>query len=765
MAELAETVDAFGEPLEEVRLSREMKVFSVSMIGVGAMIGAGIFVLTGIAAGVAGPGLILAFGLNGIVTLFTAMAYAELGSSFPDAGGGYLWVKEGLPHPNGFLSGWMSWFAHAVACSLYALGFGAYFGHVLESMGLSWGSLGFLSVEKVLAVLACILFAYINFRGASETGKAGNIVTLAKVAVIGIFIAFGLSVLAGKIGWQENFKPFLPKGIGGVATAMGLTFIAFQGYEVIAQCSEEVENPKKNIPRAIFLSLAIVIPIYLLVALAALGAVDGGGIPTWQYLGLKKEIAMVEAARQFLPGGAIILLVGGLLSTLSALNATIYSSSRVSFAMGRDHNLPDFFGQVHSRTKTPYLSIIASIAIVIFMAVALPIEDVASAADIMFLLLFLQVNVTLIRLRKKRPDLDRGFRVPLFPLIPVLGIGTQLFIAVYMVKYSPKAWIATATWIAIGFAVYHAYASKKEEVALRVKALREAEVRRKDYRILVPLGERSPVRGLMTIASALAKEYDGEIMAMSVIELPPAAPLIKDLPEVTERRTILRQAESIARKSGVVCHRIIKVTHRISFGILETAQEERSNFVLMGRTRKGGVLPRLQEAIIYSVLEKAPCNVAILKGNGLEKIRRILLPIDERPNTKLAANLAPGIANGLGAEVVFLKVLPFHASPGEEERAQKIMEELTRDLPFNRSPRLEIVKSTAISAGILEMSRDVDLILMGAPRTGRGLGLLIYRSPVDEIIELSEKAVMVVKRHESKKHRWFETIRRKGGSR
>jgi amino acid transporter len=117
---------------EEIRLSREMSAFSVTMIGVGAMIGAGIFVLTGIAAGVAGPGLILAFALNGVVTLFTAMAYAELGSCFHDAGGGYLWVKSSLPHPNGFLSGWMSWFAHAVACSLYALGFGAYFGHVLE---------------------------------------------------------------------------------------------------------------------------------------------------------------------------------------------------------------------------------------------------------------------------------------------------------------------------------------------------------------------------------------------------------------------------------------------------------------------------------------------------------------------------------------------------------------------------------------------------------------------------------------------------------
>ncbi len=161
----------------EVQLSREMGLMDVTMIGVGAMIGAGIFVLTGIAAGVAGPALILAFLLNGFVALLTAMSYAEFGSCYHDAGGGYLWVKEGLPKWNGFLSGWMSWFAHAVACSLYALGFGAYFEHVLKEMGLTIPHWSFLSPQKTLAVGIAILFAYINFRGASEAGKIGNLVT------------------------------------------------------------------------------------------------------------------------------------------------------------------------------------------------------------------------------------------------------------------------------------------------------------------------------------------------------------------------------------------------------------------------------------------------------------------------------------------------------------------------------------------------------------------------------------------------------------
>ncbi|HXK48668.1 MAG TPA: amino acid permease, partial [Deltaproteobacteria bacterium] len=148
-----------------------MTLADATLIGVGAMIGAGIFVLIGIAAGVAGPALLVAFLLNGLVALLTAMSYAELGSCFHDAGGGYLWVKEGLPKWNGFLSGWMSWFAHAVACSLYAIGFGAYFEFVINEFGFVVPHWGFLSPQKVLAAVVAMVFAYINFRGASETGK------------------------------------------------------------------------------------------------------------------------------------------------------------------------------------------------------------------------------------------------------------------------------------------------------------------------------------------------------------------------------------------------------------------------------------------------------------------------------------------------------------------------------------------------------------------------------------------------------------------
>ena len=737
----------------DVRLSREMSAFSVTMIGVGAMIGAGIFVLTGIAAGVAGPGLILAFALNGVVTLFTAMAYAELGSCFHDAGGGYLWVKSSLPHPNGFLSGWMSWFAHAVACSLYALGFGAYFGHVLEGFGLDVARIPYLSLEKSLAVIACVAFAYINFRGASETGKAGNVVTLAKVAVILLFIGFGAWVMRGMPQWRGNFDPFLPLGVGAVFSAMGLTFIAFQGYEVIAQCSEEVTDPTRNIPRAIFFALLIVIPIYLLVAFVAIGAIHGVGMPSWKFLGEMKELAIVEAARQFAPGGGVIVLIGGLLSTASALLATVYSSSRVAFAMARDHNLPPFLMKVHPERRTPHLAIAASAVIVVLMAVSLPIEDVASAADIMFLLVFLQVNVTLIRMRRTHPHLKRGFRVPLVPLVPALGIATQLFIAVYMFVYSPKAWVSAGGWLVVGFAVYKLYASRTEEEALSVIALAEAEMARKDYRVLVVPSRKEHVRPLMRIACALAKNYDGEVTAVSVIEAPPKVPLGRHTKGIQEARTVLRLGENIADEQGVEFTRFVKISHRLSYAILETAREEKSNFILLGPMggNEGGIMEHFQEIVLLNVLEHAPCNVGIYRGEALTAVKRVMLAVEDTPSCRLAVNIAPALAAELASPVALLRIVPESAPKGEEKEVAAWMEEVTKDLPLRAPAEKIVLRSDDAVGSIIGQVRETDLLLMGASRHAGSISSLFGPDVTEEVMKGACVPILLLKRYQQQK--------------
>src|SRR4051812_32340474 len=187
------------------------------MIGIAGMIGGAIFVLVGPAIGLAGSAVIIAFIINGIITLFTAMGYAELGSAMPEAGGGYLWIREGLPRPNAFISGWMAWFAHIVAGSLYAVGFGSFLYSLLRTSGIlnSDSLFGIFPFDKLIAVASIVAFTYINIKGTSETGRTGTIVTIIQLGTIAVIIGFGIWVISTKPDWGDNFANFMPTGLGG----------------------------------------------------------------------------------------------------------------------------------------------------------------------------------------------------------------------------------------------------------------------------------------------------------------------------------------------------------------------------------------------------------------------------------------------------------------------------------------------------------------------------------------------------------------------
>lgn len=734
----------------EVRLSRDMSLLDVTMIGIGAMIGAGIFVLTGIAAGVAGPALVLVFLLNGFVTTITAMAYAELGSCFPEAGGGYLWVKQGLPGPNGFLSGWMSWFAHSVACSLYALGFGAYFNQVLVELGISLAGIDPHIAAKVLAAGICLVFAGINFVGSSETGKAETVVTVAKIVVLLLFVGSGLWVMATSPGWQSHFRPFMPKGFEGVFVGMALTFIAFEGYEIIAQCGEEVREPRRNIPRAVFLSLGIVVIIYVLVALVALGALrTPAGVLSWQYLAEKKELAMVEAARDFMLGGgrwgAALLLVGGLFSTMSALNATIYSSSRVSFAMGRDHNLPSVFAKVHPKRHTPHGALLISSVLVILMAAALPIEDVASACDIMFLLLFLQVNVVLIALRQKYPDMKRGFKVPLFPWLPLVGVVANLALAGVLFTYSPIAWYVTTGWILVGLAFYYGYAQEVEQKAEGSRVVAEkVPVARRSYRVLVAVANPEHVSSLVQIAAAVARQHDGEVVALSVVAVPDTLPLREGRKLLHRSEHVLNLAQRAGEKLGVEVAIVARIGHSVSKAILETIAEEKPALLVMGWRGWTQTSKRVLGTTLDPVLSSAPCNVALLKVmNDLSQLRHILVGVTASPHSDLAIEIAHALSDCYEAQVTYLHVVK-QGTPMDKRVQRRYRETLEGAGASGEVPRLQVVEDKSTAVGLVKASADKDLVIIGAARE-HPLRQILFGTKAHAVAKLSRASVLLVK--------------------
>jgi APA family basic amino acid/polyamine antiporter len=565
-------------------LVRSLNLLDIIMIGIAAMIGGAIFVLTGPAIGLAGSAVIAAFIINAIITLFTAMGYAELGSALPEAGGGYLWIREGLPRPNAFISGWMAWLAHIIAGSLYSVGFGSFLVSLLQMSGvLSFDSLfgGLVPLDKLVAIISIALFAVVNVRGTSETGKIGTVVTLIQMVAITSVIVAGLWYMYNSPNWQSNFADFAPMGLGGLVSAMGLTFIAFEGYEVIVQSGEEVKNPKRNIPRAIFISLAIVVVMYCLVAFVSIGAILPQNIPSWLFIGQNGELGISKAAELFMPYGAFVVLIGGLVSTLAALNATTFSSARVAFAMGRHYNLPHKLGEIHPRFKTPSVSVMLSSIIMAVMAYTLPLESIAQASGVIFLLLFTQVNIAVITIRKMYGEkLEYGFKTPFFPIIPIAGIILMMGLALYLLVTAPLSWAIALLWVLVGFAIYRIFTFRKEVQHYSPVVTSEGILDRKDFRILVPYTPENPDR-LLKYAIRIARERDGEINILRTITVPHQTPLSAGVAFVDSARKTFEPLEKMLNKENVVFHYLVRISHDSTEAVLSTIAEQKINLLVV----------------------------------------------------------------------------------------------------------------------------------------------------------------------------------------
>lgn len=789
----------------ETELSRDMSVYDITFIGVGAMIGAGVFALTGFAAGLAGPALILAFALNGFVAMFTAVSYAELGAAFPEAGGGYLWVKEALVDPNGFYAGWMSWFAHAVACSLYAVTFGVFLTEFLVYGGVlaeGFQLLGFIGrglLDKILAVLMVSLFAYINYRGAEETGKAGVIVTIIKVAILGIFVAFGILATIQTPDWPSKFlnsPQFAPNGVIGIIGAMGFTYIAFEGYEIIVQSGEEVVDPGENIPKAVFYSMAIVVPIYILVAFAAIGGIEAipelaeragvaVGAPTWQLLGNLGELGIIEAAGQFVPYGVPLLLLAGLTATMSALNATIYSSSRVSFAMGRDRALPEIFSEIHHEKRTPHWAILLSAVLIALMAVILPIESVAASADIMFILLFVQVNWTLIKMRKIRPDLPRTYEVPYMPWPPLIGIVLQFMLTPFLLStlgmqigLGPNshgfiALVTTAIWMCLGLLLYYGYSQRKEEEKLEAETptvtTEQApadERREREQRILVPVANPATVEQLMRTALDLAEERDAEIEVVSVVTVPRQTPISEGRQFVDEERTVIDQAINFANEErpNVPVSGKIRIGHDVSRAILNTIEQDDIDLVLMGWRSN----PRRRDVVLGSnvdeVVTKARCDVLVERvgpaadSKSVGRVDSILLPTAGGSHADFSTEIARAVARRNDAHIKVIYVRS--DGSGRDDDVQSILDSTVAELE-NIETTTEITDSTDIANAIIEESADHDLTVIGASREGL-LQQVVFGVIPEEVGRRAQSTVIMAKQDlglTSRVTRWFKNRR------
>ena len=755
-----------------VTLERGLKLFDVTMIGVGAMIGAGIFGLTGIAAGEAGAvGLLLAFFFNGLVTSMTGLTYAELGAAIPEAGGGYLWVRQGMSRFWGFFAGWISWFSHAVACSFYAVLFGTFFMELLNLAGvvhaeeagvIFLGLTGIQIAEKLIAGLVVILFLYINFRGASETGSVGNIITIFKIVVLAALVVFGIMAMSNMPNWADEFtsgKNALPFGMSGVLAAMALTFVAFEGYEIIAQSGEELIDPEKNLPRAIFYSIAVVVVVYLLVAFVSIGALDSGtDVPNWIFLGENGERAMIRTAEKIMPFGALAMILGGLASTTSALNATVYSSSRVSFAMGRGGDLPGYFATIHRQRRTPHIAIMISGVLIVAFAVALPIEDVAGGASLTFLVLFLLTNLSLIRLRKLQPDLKRSFKVPWVPLLPIVTIGIQLLLSVHLFSVSPLAWYVTIGWTVFGIWVYSNLGGQEEAAKEADTILLEETIAEKGYSVLMPVANAPDARQLTRMAAMFAGPNDGEVFAMHVIRVPRPLEIGYGRAFLKQGRPVLEEAIEIGQEFNVPIRTQLRLGRKLSSSIFSAAAQRKASLILVKWTGIANTPGSSFGRTIDILSANPPCDLAVVRlVRGAILPKRIIVPVAGGANSIRALDLALTQSRfvekqtGTPAEVVILHLLRNgHSAEDIETRKAALVSELRLDgLPVE----VRVVQSVKedLAEEILEHAEGFDEIVIGASEE-RPLEQRLFGSVPQRIAEDSQVNVIMVKRHIPLKH-------------
>lgn len=382
---------------------RDIGLFMAVMIGIGAMMGPGIFALPGELAEMVGPMGVLAYLGMGLLTLFTALTYAELGAALPLAGGGYSFTSRLLPAPVAFLTGWFFWIGNALACSMYVLIF------AFTVRDYFWPG----ASVPVVAAVTTALFAALNLRGMAAALRVITAMNLLELAVL-----VGFAALAALQVEPANLRPFAPMGLSPFLPAMALIYVSFVGFDLITVASEEIVNPGRTIPWAILITLVLGIVIYVGVVGVMMGVVPHADLA-------RSDVPFILAIDRVFGGwGRWAGIVATVMASLSALSVTLGASARILYALGRDGHFPTFFARLHRRWRTPHVALLVCSCVVVVFASSGIVRLVASLSGFGYLMGQGVVNCAALALRRRMPNLRRPFRVALFPLVPILGAVT-----------------------------------------------------------------------------------------------------------------------------------------------------------------------------------------------------------------------------------------------------------------------------------------------------------------------------------------------------
>jgi amino acid transporter/nucleotide-binding universal stress UspA family protein len=703
--------------MTDQELARDLGFLEAYTIGLGTMIGAGIFVLPSIAAEAAGPASMISFAIGGCVSLLAALSLSELATGMPKAGGSYYYVNRSLGSFFGSIVGWGMWGGLMFASAFYMLGFGQYLTYFVP--------MGATGVAVAALIMAAILTG-VNYYGVKETGSLQNVIVIALVGLILVFVVFGVLNVD-----MQTLDPFNPNGWPAVAATAGTVYVTFIGFEVIATSAEEIENPSRNLPLSMIAAVVTPTLLYVLVMFVSTGTLSIEALAA-------SNIPVADVADQFLGDlGAVAMVVGAVLATVSSANASILSAARVNFAMGRDKILTNWLNDVHERFRTPYRAIVATgLVILALIASGVPIGTLAEVASFSYLVTYSLVHVAVVVMRRADPDdYDPSFRVPnvLYPAVPILGFLACIAILLQMSTLVQAIGVAI---VVVGIVWYFAYARDR---AVRESLVGEAiapEPRtaangRGNYRVVVPVANSKTERDLLRLAAANAHAHEdehAEIVAVNVIEVPQQTSLSQDV-EFEEER-VRRQSELLDAATEIAEDLDIGIRTRAIVGrdvgdvVLDVIEEERADHVLMGWKGSRSTREHILGSNIDPIVQNAPCEVTLVKLATTERVdtvKDVVALAGEGPHAPVAARRGAELVATTRGEgsLTLLNVQDPDEEGDPQERGEAVIEDVAERAGVEYVDYdAAVVVSDDVETAILDAVGAFDTVCVGATRSG-----------------------------------------------
>jgi amino acid transporter/nucleotide-binding universal stress UspA family protein len=741
----------------EGELARNLGFLEAMTMGGGTMIGAGIFILPGIAAEGAGPASSLSFAIAGVVALFAAVSLAELATGMPIAGGSYHYVNRALGSFFGSIVGWGMWTGLMFASAFYMIGFGQY---LVDPVPFLDGRILII----LFGLLGLSFLVGVNYYGTEESSTFQNVMIGSETVVILIYLAVGVFFVE-----PANLDPFAPTGVSGIIATTGLVFVTFLGFEIIATIAEEVKDPGRNIPLTMILSVVSVTILYVVVMVISTGVVP--------YDALGESLVPVSDVAEISMGlaGVVAIVTSAVIAAISSSNSSILAAARVVFAMGRDNLMSDYLNETHSKFYTPHRAVMATGAITALLVLAglwveAIIEILAEVASFSFLVAYALVHVALVVIRRADPDdYEPDFEIPgpLYPAVPVLGVVLSLVVITQM---APVVIGIGLGIIGIGALWYLFYVRNRDvDESLMGEAIVPDEAGGPSavggsggpngatdaYRVVVPIANPETQKGLLRLAAASANTHSEaetpEIVAVNVLQVPSQTSLEQKLQFEEERvetqRQLLESAREAAADMDVTLRTRAIIGREVGRTIIDVLEEEDADQVLIGSHKPANRRQHVFGSKIDTVLENAPCEVSMVDLKGGEVGTPVALA-GPGPHAPVAARRAFEFATIDGTTPVLLNVQQPAENTDEfdpHERGEEMIDDIAEQVGLDPDEyESEVLIDDDIKSAILGTVDDYDTVCAGVS-TQISASRILFGSLAEQIEQQTAGNVVMVR--------------------